>query len=165
MELKVRVRTLMAKRRSSLCDSQIVFDFGVPERASEAGDMAGFSKMVAGSVSKMLGQDGRDRQAIAKAMSQLMGERVSKEMLDAYASEARDEHNISAARWWALVAATGRYDIADAIAKEAGARIISGEEIVVTEIGHLQAEIAERQERLKDLKAMAKPVGRARGRH
>lgn len=80
----------MAKRRSSLCDSQIVFDFGVPERASEAGDMAGFSKMVAGSVSKMLGQDGRDRQAIAKAMSQLMGERVSKEMLDAYASEARE---------------------------------------------------------------------------
>lgn len=148
----------MGKRRSSLSEGQMAFTFDVPEPAREAGDLAGFSAMVSASVARMLGQDGRDRQKIAVAMSQLLGERVSKEMLDAYASEARAEHNIPTARWWALVAVTARFDVADAMAKQAGARVISGEEIKATQLGDVQARIAQLIER----RAPADEAGEAR---
>jgi hypothetical protein len=94
-------------------------------------------------------------------MSLLMGEDVTPAMIDAYASEARTGHNIPAARWWALVAVTGRFDVADAMATRTGARVISGEEIRATELGHIQAEMDELQARAKALKAGRPVVRRA----
>ena len=47
-----------------------------------------------------------DREAVAAAMSDYLGEDVSKNMLDAYASQAREAHNISLARGFALLHAT-----------------------------------------------------------
>lgn len=48
-----------------------------------------------------------DRGEIARRMSEWLGEDVSKNMLDAYASEARDDHSISYLRLLALVHVTG----------------------------------------------------------
>jgi len=47
------------------------------------------------------------RKDIAAKMSKFLGEEVPKNMLDAYTSEARTDHNISHARLIALAAATG----------------------------------------------------------
>ncbi|MEX0758761.1 MAG: DNA transposition protein [Tistlia sp.] len=48
-----------------------------------------------------------DREEVAARMSEYLGEPVSKNMLDAYASQARESHNISLARTLALIHATG----------------------------------------------------------
>lgn len=47
------------------------------------------------------------REAVADAMGDWLGEDVSKNMLDAYASESRDEHTIPFLRVLALVQVTG----------------------------------------------------------
>lgn len=151
----------MTKRRSSLSDLQMVFSFDVPAPARAAGDLAGFSAMLSASVARMLREDDRPRKTIAEAVSKLLGEEVSPAMLDAYSSEARTDHNVSAARWWALVSATERYDIADAIASRTGARLLSGDEIKAAELGHLQGERDAIDARMKELRSVAKPFGRS----
>lgn len=152
----------MLKRRSALSDQQLIFSFDVPAPAQQPGDLAGYTAMVAASVARILREAATDRAAIARQMTAVLGEPVSKAMLDAYASEARDGHNISAARWWALVAVTARFDVADAIAQRAGARILSGDEIKAAELGHLQAEVDAMQARMKELRAVATPMKRHR---
>ncbi|WP_439532074.1 hypothetical protein [Polymorphobacter sp.] len=140
----------------------MAFSFDVPSPASADGDLAGFSQQLSASVARMLCEDKRNRREIAKAMSRLLAEEVTPAMIDAYASEARIGHNIPAARWWALVAVTGRFDVADAIAAQTGARVISGEEIRATELGHIQAQMDELRERERSLKAVRPVVRRAR---
>lgn len=152
----------MPKRRSSLSDLQMAFSFDVPSPAVAAGDLAGYSAMVAASVGRMLRESRLDRPEIAKQMTAILAEPVSKAMLDAYASEAREGHNISASRWWALVAVTDRFDIADSIAKRAGARILSGDEIKAAELGHLQAEKDAIEARIKELRSTSQPIKRGR---
>ncbi|WP_085588228.1 hypothetical protein [Thalassospira sp. MCCC 1A01428] len=65
---------------------------------------------VAERVSRMVAEVLRDaemsRADIAGAMGEFLGKPVSKAMLDAYAGQARGDHNISLARAVALVAAT-----------------------------------------------------------
>ncbi len=151
----------MPKRRPALSDLQMAFSFDVPAAATEAGDLAGFGPMLAASVARACREAGRPRTDIASAMSAVLGEHVSKLTLDAYASESRGDHNIPAHRWWALIAVTGRWDIADAIAARTGARLLSGDEIRAAELGHVQAQIGELQERLKELKKGARPFARS----
>lgn len=117
---------------------------------------------MAASVARMLREDPRPRAEIARAVSQLLGESVTKLMLDAYASEARDGHNVPAHRWWAVIVACDRFDVADAMAKRAGARVLSGEEIKAAELGHLQAQTRELQARIRELRGQVKPIARGR---
>jgi hypothetical protein len=150
----------MAKRRPALTDLQMVFSFDVPQAATEAGDLAGFGAMMAASVARACRESGRTRADIAQAMSALLGEPVSKAMLDAYCSESREQHAIPAHRWFALITVTGRWDIADAMTARCGARILSGDEIRAAELGHVQAQMTELQERLRQLKSEARPLVR-----
>lgn len=136
--------------------NQMAFCFDVPVPAREAGDLAGFTARVAAGVARILRESDRDRAVIARQMSDMLGEPVSKAMLDAYASQARAEHNISASRWWALVAVTERFDVADDIAQRAGARILSGNQIKDAELGSLQAEKDAIDARMKELRSEAR---------
>lgn len=61
---------------------------------------------IARAVSRTLKDDGRSRAEIAEAMGGYLGEDVSENMLNAYASQARDGHRISLERAIALVAVT-----------------------------------------------------------
>lgn len=49
---------------------------------------------------------GRDREEVAEAMSAYLGERVSKDVIDKYASEAAEDHVITMVRFMALVHVT-----------------------------------------------------------
>lgn len=151
----------MPKRRPALTDLQMAFSFDVPSAATDAGDLAGFGAMIAASVARACREDKRDRAAIAGHMSGVLGEHVSRAMIDAYASEARGEHNIPAHRWWALIAVTARWDIADAIATRCGARLLSGDEIRAAELGHIQAQIAELKDRERELRGDVRPIHRS----
>lgn len=150
------------KRRSSLSDLQIVFNFDVPSAAVDEGDLAGLDAIVSASVGRMLREDPRPRAEIAAHMSRLLGRQVSKAMLDVYSSESHAEHNVPASRWLAMVAATQNFGVADAIMKLIGARLLSGDEIKVAELGHLQAERDAIDARMKELRSDTRPVKRNR---
>lgn len=68
---------------------------------------ATISARFARAISKTLREAGRNREAIAEKMSDYLGESVTKQMLDAYASEARESHNINLPRFAALIHVTG----------------------------------------------------------
>lgn len=62
---------------------------------------------VAKAVGAALKDCAQTRECVAEAMSEYLGEPVGKNILDAYASEAREEHVINVVRFLALVHATG----------------------------------------------------------
>lgn len=149
----------MGKRRSALDPGQLGFTFDPPAPAQRASDLAGLDRVIASGVACGLKQDPRCRRDIAAAMSRLLGEEVTLCMLDAYASEARDNHNISAARFFAFVAVTKRYDIMDHVLRRIGAAALVGEEIVTARVGDLRAQITALQAELKDIEKRARPFG------
>lgn len=88
-----------------------LLDWTPPEttRAFEPQQVRGatLEGQIARAVSVAMQDSGLSRAEIAKRMSAYLGETVSKAMLDAYASVAREGHSISFARMIALVHATG----------------------------------------------------------
>ncbi len=77
--------------------------FTQPERVRGSS----FSQRISRAVSEVLKDCGKTRDEIAAAMSEYTGEEVTKNMLDAYASMARESHTISLERAFALLHATG----------------------------------------------------------
>lgn len=63
--------------------------------------------MISRAVSVALKEATRSREEIADDMSAFLGEKITTNMLDAYASQARESHKINVARWLALISATG----------------------------------------------------------
>lgn len=139
---------------------QIAFSFEAPARVCHEAELAGLDRVVAAGVARALKEDERSRDEIAGAMSALLAEEVSKYMLDAYASAAREGHNISVGRLLALVAVTDRFDILDEIVTRAGARILVGEEVHAAHLGHLQAELKRLQDKVKVAQRRASPIVR-----
>ncbi|MEO5336909.1 MAG: DNA transposition protein [Magnetospirillum sp. WYHS-4] len=62
---------------------------------------------IAKAVAAALKETGKDRDQVAAEMSAYLAEEVTKNMLDAYASEAREDHTIPYLRLIALVQVTG----------------------------------------------------------
>lgn len=149
----------MGKRGPSIA-GQLGFTFDPPAPAHRAADLAGLDRMVAASVALALNEDGRSRHEIAGAMSALLDEPVTKLMLDAYASEARDCHNISAARALAMVAVTERFDLLDALLRRIGAALLVGEELHAARLGHLQAQRAKLDQEIRMMRGHAQPIER-----
>ena len=71
-------------------------------------------------VALTLDESGMSRAAIAEALSDLLKTTVSKGMLDAYASQARQQHSISAIRLVALAQVTGDARALNVLLEEAG---------------------------------------------
>lgn len=150
----------MAKPRASA--NQFAFTFDAPQPATLPAALAGMDARVARTVAEILKHDDRDRTVIAAEMSVLMAEEVSKAMLDAYASPARDGHNISFARMLALIAATNRFDLLDRELRPIGAAVLVGDEIYTAEIGQIESEISKLQQRRKDLSRLHPTISRNR---
>lgn len=77
------------------------------------------SRSLSRAVALTLDEDGRSREEIAEALSERLGERVSKAMLDNYAAQEK-EHAISALRLVGLVAVTGDARALNLLLAEAG---------------------------------------------
>lgn len=143
----------MAKTRPSV--DQFAFTFDAPQPATLPAALAGMDARIARTVAEALKDDERDRAIIAAEMSLLLDEEVSKAMLDAYASPARDGHNISFARMLALIAVTNRHDLLDREVREIGAAVLVGEEIKAAKVGHLRSKIARLNAELKEAERQA----------
>ena len=150
---------MTAKRRSSFPLDQLVFSFDAPKPAREEADLAGLGRIVAAAVARILREDSRSRQEIAGAMSALLDEEVSPQMLDGYASEARETVNVSAHRLLALIAATDRFDVLDRLVRKIGAALLVGDEIMTAELGHIDRQMAELSARKRRLQSEARPIG------
>lgn len=154
----------MGKRTPAMDDAQLGFSFDAPQPLASEGALASLERLIASGVARILKDDSRSRFEVAGAVSALLDDDVSKYMLDAYSSESREAHRISAGRFLALVAATGRYDVLDAVCRQVGAGILVGEEIFLAEIGHLESQRRQLDARLRTLKATATPLTRGGAR-
>src|SRR3546814_535280 len=150
------------KRRPALDPAQLGFTFEPPKPATMPAELAGFDRFISASVAQILKDDDRSRYEIAVAMSELLDDEVSKLMLDAYASEARENHAISANRFLALVAVTNRFDVLDATVRKIGAALLVGDEIRTAELGNIDRQIAALKQRRKSIESHA-PVVKTMG--
>lgn len=149
----------MGKRRPSIPAGQFQFTFDEPAPARAPSSLAGLDREIAATVALILKEDERSRFEIAGKVSELLGDEVSKSMMDAYASEAKENHSISAARLLALIAATDRHDLFDRLVRHIGAALLVGDEIRTAEIGHIQRQMAQLKERLRAVENAAPVIG------
>lgn len=150
----------MPKRTPAFDAAQAAFDFAPRRTRPSDGMLTGIDRQIASAVGRALKDDDRDRYDVAAAMSRLLDADVSKSMLDKYASESSEEHNISAGRFLVLIAATRRYDILRALLRRIGCDLVEGEEVLTVELGHVQAQIERLQNRCRQLKKTAPAIKR-----
>jgi hypothetical protein len=148
----------MTKRRIQIGPTQLGFTFDPPVPARAQADLAGLDRTIAGYVADALKGDLRSRHEIAGAMSALLDESVSKAMLDAYASEARDLHNISAARLLAVIAVTERFDLLNLLCRRIGCAVLVGDEINTARLGHAKALRMRLDQEIRELSRMVQPI-------
>ncbi|MGY5789092.1 hypothetical protein ACXHXM_02175 len=75
-------------------------------------------------VARTMEESGMSRDELAAAMSEVTKSQISKAMLDAYASQAREQHQISAIRLAALVTVTEDPRALNVLLEEAGLIVI-----------------------------------------
>ncbi|UFZ05473.1 hypothetical protein LQG66_03915 [Bradyrhizobium ontarionense] len=102
----------MTRRRDTEPSSQP--DAIVERFAAERVRATRTSIRIAQAMTEAIKDDGRSREEIADAMSQVLGERVTVEVLYQYSSPANERNNIPAHRLMALVAVTGDVRILNA---------------------------------------------------
>lgn len=79
----------------------------------EPGSITGnrLASRISRAIARALKDCGKDRMTVAAQMSEQLGTRISKEMLEAYASEAKTGNNITVERFVALIHATGKTEL------------------------------------------------------
>lgn len=87
-----------------------------------------------------LKESGKDRDAVADEIGAYLGEPVSKNMLDAYVSEARDDHIINVIRFWGLLHAVRDIRLLQMIAQPLGWAVIPERYLGAVEEAMLAAE-------------------------
>lgn len=146
-------------------DRQLSFDdyFVVPTPTEvRPGSIAGLDQELRQALSRTLKAQPVSRYEVAAKMSEMLGDEVSKNMLDAYTAESRETHQISVVRLVALILATKDYDLLAMIAEKVGCRLLIGEQAIGAEIGLIDQEIEELRARRTQLKRLS-PVRVQRG--
>lgn len=132
--------------------------FEVPRPASPTPGSMDYRQEVACLVGQMLKTADGDRWEIAARMSRLTGKDISKYMLDAYAAEGREEFNLPFYLAPVLEVASASHVLAQWFAEKRGGSMLMGEEVLMAELGKIEAMEAE----LKQQKAMLKGYLRRR---
>ena len=110
-------------------------------------------------VSASLKDTGKSRAEIAQAMSDFLGESVTKNMLDAYASQAREDHAIPLARFVALLAATQDRRLLELIAEMMGWAVIDRRYLPLIKLAALQDRQADLARQADQIRRQAKREG------
>jgi len=113
-----------------------------------------FDQRLCKAMSLALKETPTDRAVIAQRMSEFLGERVSKAMLDAYVSPARDKHQISVSRFLALVHVTHDRRLLELLAEPFGWAVVDeryADAIAEVELAEKRDEL-ERQLQLRRMK-------------
>ena len=123
----------------------------VPRFAPEEVKAWTLARRLSRAISRTLDACDQSREAIATAMSERLGDRVSKAMLDAYSSPEKP-HAISAERLMALVVVTGDARPLNALLNEAGLIVVPEkyESLLRRERAREMKDLAEREEHAAD---------------
>lgn len=107
---------------------------------------------IAGLMSEAL--KGFDRYDIALQMTKLLGREISKNMLDAWTAESREDHIPPFDTAIAFDMAVGGHVLLDLAASKLGARISVGKEALHTQLGKLERTRDEATKQIKQLKGI-----------
>lgn len=113
-----------------------------------------FNARLAAAMARAIRDCGLDRYEIAGRMSAILGVEVSKAMIDAYTSAARETHTISVVRLKAFIRATGQAWLWTVVLEGDGLTLLQGEEALLAQaaLARKQAQaLAEEARRLERL--------------
>ncbi|MHB9021337.1 MAG: hypothetical protein ACYC3A_05880 [Halothiobacillus sp.] len=128
--------------------------FAVPVAALELPGMLDYRADVAHLVGELLRDAGVDRLEVAARMSRLTGKEISKNMLDAYASDAREDHNLPLYLLPALEAVVQSHTLTAWLAEVRGGRLLIGREALNAELGKLERARDDAGKRIRQLKTL-----------
>ncbi|MCW5708711.1 hypothetical protein [Shinella sp.] len=113
---------------------------------------------LAKAVALTMEESGKSREQLAAELSEITKASVSKAMLDAYASQAREQHSISALRLAALAVATGDARAFNVLLEEAGLIVVPKkyEALLRRERAKEMREMLDREEKAADAEWRAK---------
>ncbi|MDR6708140.1 hypothetical protein J2X73_002511 [Novosphingobium sp. 1748] len=126
----------MAKARAH--PDQLAFCLDAPSMPTGPAALAGLEARICATVGAMIASSGRPREVLAAEMSVMLDDDISKAMLDAYSSPARDTHRVPMSRFFALAAVTARLDLMDPLLREIGGSVLIGTEVNTARLGHLR---------------------------
>jgi len=122
----------------SPAEPAVRFDEGAVRAAS-------LDAMISRAVAAALRDCKEKRPEIARRMGNYLGQPVSKNMVDAYASQARDDHPIGLSRFIALIAATHDRRLLQLIAEQFGWSVIEKQHLPLIQL----AQVHEKQDELR----------------
>ncbi|MBF0168759.1 MAG: hypothetical protein HQL45_14125 [Alphaproteobacteria bacterium] len=108
---------------------------------------------------------GKPRPMVAAEMGELLDNpRFSEDMLNKFAAESNETHNINVVYFRALIAVTGATWLLDILAEEFGCTVLKGEEAKLAAIGLKRRQIAVLSSELKRLEVTAPHTVQRRGK-
>ena len=153
----------MTRRPLSRVDQLDLLAWRAPEIIARFADHQVRAASIAGRVCKAisaaLDECGKPRAVVAESMSEFLGARVSKHMLDAYASQAREDHQISVVRFVALIHATGDRRLLELLADAFGWAVIERKYLPLIDL----ARVRERADELERTATAIRRDARAQG--
>jgi len=153
----------MGKRTAKPDANQLGFDFELCLPSAGPAMLAGLERQISAAVGEILHDETRSRGVIAAEMSELLDEDVSRAMLDAYASPAREGHKVPMSRLFALVYVTNRHDVLDRLVRPIGAAVLVGEEIQTARLGDIDRRIEKLKKERREIATRAPVIKRRRG--
>ena len=135
-------------------DTQTMDLFEVPRPAEPLPASMDYRATVANLTAQILKDAEGDRHIVAGAMSRLTGKEISKAMLDAYTSEAREAWNLP---FWvvpALEEACGSHELTNWLADVRGGRLLLGKENLAAQLGRLIRAKEETETQIRRLKKL-----------
>ncbi len=133
-------------------DDRTLSLFEIPKPAASLPASMDYRLLVSGLVSELLREADADRYEIAARMSRLSGRDVSKYMLDAYASGAREEFNLPFCQVPVLEAACDSHLLTTWLIEIRGGRAAFGREALNAELGRLERQRDDAARKIRELK-------------
>lgn len=123
-----------------------------PERPAPGG--ANYAFEVSNLVAQELKTTPLDRWEIAAQMSRLSGDDVSKNILDAWASPGRPDHNLPFYRAALLEDVIGSHALTDWLVHKRGGRVAYGRDVLNTKLGSLTVMKTQIDQQIRELKRL-----------
>lgn len=152
MTARKRSRTDDRQGDLFMVDATRLYPVRAPEGVVTATE---FRLRIAQAISESMHDYGKPRAVIAFEMTQLLGEEISEHMLNAWASPAREGHDITVTRLRGLVKVTGALWLWEIATEGQGVTILAGHDAIYAQQGLLQNQIKSLQTRLRALSSTA----------
>lgn len=135
-------------------DDRTLDIFAVPQPTLAVPGMGNYAAQVSELVGELLKASELDRYGIAAQMSRLSGDEVSKNMLDAWASPARTDHNLPFYRAALLEEVCASHLLTNWLVAVRGGRVAYGRDALLAELGRLERTRDESARKARELKRL-----------